>query len=55
MLPDMGQRVWLFTADLPGQFPTRKLPWHFVGPFPITKVVSPVAVRFWLPDQNRFI
>lgn len=49
----MGQRVWLASKDLPLQLENRTLAPRFVGPFPITKVVNPVAVRLRLPRPLR--
>ena len=41
----VGQCVWLSTKDIPIRGGTRKLAPRFVGPFSITRIISPTAVR----------
>ena len=51
----VGQRVWLSTRDIPIRGGTRKLAPRYVGPFTITHVISPMAVRLRLPTTMRRI
>ncbi len=45
----MGQQVWLSTKNIPLRSVSNKLAPKFIGPFPVTKIISPVAVRLKLP------
>ena len=50
----VGQRVWLATRDfnIPG-VPCQLAP-HFMGPFPVSEVINPVAGRLKLPGPLRY-
>ena len=51
----VGQRVGLATKDIPIRGGTRKLAPEYVGPFTISHVISPTAVRLRIPSTMRRI
>ena len=48
-----GQKVWLFSRDLPLQVESKKLAPQYVGPYEIVKVINPVTVRLKLPSALK--
>jgi Chromo (CHRromatin Organisation MOdifier) domain len=48
---NIGQLIWLEGRNLPLPYRTAKLTPRRHGPFPITKIVSPVMVQLELPPQ----
>ncbi len=48
-----GQWVWLSTRDLRLRLPCKKLSPRYVGPFKITRQITPVSFRLALPAHYR--
>uniref|UniRef100_A0A8C5QVR1 Uncharacterized protein n=1 Tax=Leptobrachium leishanense TaxID=445787 RepID=A0A8C5QVR1_9ANUR len=48
---EVNQKVWLSTRNLRLTCPTKKLGPTYIGPFPITAIISPTAIRLQLPDD----
>ncbi|KAI2654690.1 Transposon Tf2-9 polyprotein [Labeo rohita] len=49
----MGQKVWLSSKDIPLRSISNKLAPKFIGPFTVTKILSPVAVLKLPPAYRR--
>ncbi len=51
----VGQKVWLSSKNIPLRTVCNKLAPKFIGPFTVTKIISPVAVRLKLPPAYKRI
>ncbi len=51
----VGQKVWLSSKNIPLRTVCNKLAPKFIGPFTVTKIISPVTVRLKLPPAYRRI
>jgi hypothetical protein len=51
----VGDKVWLNTQNYTTDRPTKKLDHKWIGPFEITKVVSPAAVKLRLTARQKGI
>jgi len=51
----VGQKVWLSSRNIPLRSVCNKLAPKFIGPFTVTKILSPVTVRLKFPPAYRRI
>uniref|UniRef100_A0A3B3IEB4 Integrase catalytic domain-containing protein n=1 Tax=Oryzias latipes TaxID=8090 RepID=A0A3B3IEB4_ORYLA len=49
----VGDRVWLSSKDIPLKGGSKKLHPSFIGPFTISRIINPVAVKLDLPRTLR--
>ncbi|KEY63902.1 hypothetical protein S7711_10198 [Stachybotrys chartarum IBT 7711] len=49
----LGELVWLDSRNIKTLRPQKKLDWKNIGPFKISKVLSPYAYQLELPDSMR--
>ncbi len=51
----VGQKVWLSTKNIPLRSVCNKLAPKCIGPFPVTKIISPVAAFWQQPHQMSLV
>ena len=49
----VGDLVWLSTRNLRLKLPSKKLGRQFIGPFPISHLINPNAVKLLLPSDRK--
>ena len=49
----IGDSVWLLTKNISTERPSKKLDWKKIGPYKISKIISPYAYQLDLPATIR--